>query len=343
MRIVTRAAALAIFLALLFGLDHLISNPRLFNPVYYTLLIEIGRFAILAVSLTLINGITGQFSLGHAAFMAVGGYVSGIITYYAAPKLLGFPPAGAGNLPLNWNLIFLVAMIAGGLAASLVGLGVGLPSLRLRGDYLAIVTLGTGEVVRVALQHIDYVGGSLGFTGLPLITNFFWIGVVSVGTVLAIRNLKFSAHGRALEAIREDEIAAEAMGVPVTRYKVAAFVIGSFFAGLAGALYVHQVGSIYPNAAGFENSIMIVVMVVLGGSGSITGSVLAAALLTALPQILRASPTLGPNVEKYRMVIFAALLVVLMLTRPQGLFGAREISFRRLIPNRRKKSESPAS
>lgn len=332
MKILLRIVGIAVLFGVLFALNPVLADRTRFNPVYYLLLLETGRFITLAVSLTLINGITGQFSLGHAAFLAVGGYTSGIVTYYLAPKYLGYPPTvKAGLFPLNWNLVFLAALLFGGLMAAAVGFIVGLPSLRLKGDYLAIVTLGMGEVTRVVLQHIEPLGGSRGFTGLPRIVGLFWIWAVAFTTIAIVWNIKFSNHGRALLAIREDEIAAEAMGVPVTRYKVSAFVIGAFLAGMAGALYSHQVGSIYPTAAQFDNSILIVTMVVLGGTGSITGSVLAAAVLTALPVVLR---TAAPQVEKYRMVIFSVLLIVLMLTRPQGLFGAREISFARFFRRR---------
>lgn len=301
--------------------------------VFYPTGLEIGRWIILAVSLNLVNGIAGQFSLGHAAFAAIGGYASAAVTVYLGPRLFGgatgwFP----GAAPLGWNVLFGVSLLVGGLVAALVGLLVGIPSLRLRGDYLAIVTLGFGEVVRVVIEHIEPVGGSLGFNGIPLLTNYFWVLLVVVVTVLAIRNVAASGPGRALHAIREDEIAAEAMGVALTRCKVTAFVIGAFFAGLAGALFAHKEGTIQPTAAGFIISIQIVVMVVLGGSGSITGSVLAALLLTLLPEVVR---SVKPEWEPYRMPIYALLLIVLMLTRPQGLFGGREFSFRGLFVRRK--------
>ena len=282
----------------------------------YTVVLEVGRWIILAVSLNLINGIAGQFSLGHAAFAAVGGYTAAAVTVFIGPRFAGNPAATSALLA--------AALLLGGLAAACSGFIVGLPSLRLRGDYLAIVTLGFGEVVRVIIQHIDAVGGSQGFNGIPILTNFFWMYLVVVITILVARNILQSGHGRALLAIREDEIAAEAMGVPLTRYKVMAFVIGAFFAGLAGGLYAHRVNTLQPEAAGFLDSIQIVTMVVLGGSGSITGAVLAATLLTLLPEILR---TVRPDWEAYRMPIYALLLIVLMLTRPQGLLGSKELSF----------------
>jgi branched-chain amino acid transport system permease protein len=302
--------------------------------VFYPVGLEIGRWIILAVSLNLVNGVAGQFSLGHAAFSAIGGYASAAITVYLGPRLLGSTTGWyPGAAPLGWNLLFGVSLLVGGLVAAGAGFLIGIPSLRLRGDYLAIVTLGFGEVVRVVIEHIEPVGGSLGFNGVPLITNYFWMFLAVVVTILVVRNVVQSGPGRALHAIREDEIAAEAMGVPLTRYKVTAFVIGAFLAGLAGGLFAHKEGTIQPQAAGFSVSNQIVVMVVLGGSGSITGSVLAAILLTLLPEIIR---TVKPEWEPFRMPLYALLLIVLMLTRPQGLLGGKEFSVRALFAKRKR-------
>ena len=302
--------------------------------VFYPVVLETGRWIILAVSLNLISGFAGQFSLGHAAFAAIGGYASAAVTVFVGQRFLGTAMDWSpGAAPLAWNLLFGASLVVGGLVASAVGFLVGMPTLRLKGDYLAIVTLGFGEVVRVVIEHITPVGGSLGFNGIPLITNFFWMFLVAIVTIVAVRNLACSGHGRALLAIREDEIAAEAMGVPLTRYKTLAFVIGAFFAGMAGGLFAHTQGSIQPTSAGFLDSIQIVVIVVLGGVGSITGSVVGAILLTVLPEILR---TVAPGVEQYRMVLYALLLIVLMLTRPQGLLGNWEFSLGRFRRSGRK-------
>jgi len=307
--------------------------------VYWPVILEIGRWITLGVSLNLVMGIAGQFSLGHAAFATIGGYAAGAVTVFLGPRLLGTEASWSpGAAPLGWNLLFAGALVVGGLTAAGVGFLVGLPSLRLRGDYLAIVTLGFGEVVRVVIEHIAPVGGSLGFNGLPLITNFFWMYLVAALTILAVRNVTASGHGRALLSIREDEIAAEAMGVPLTRYKVLSFVIGAFFAGMAGGLYAHSQGLIHPTSAGFIESIQIVTIVVLGGAGSITGSVVAAILLTLLPEVLR---TVAPGLEQYRMVLYALLLIVLMLTRPQGLLGGREISLSGLFSRRGREIKTP--
>jgi branched-chain amino acid transport system permease protein len=235
-------------------------------------------------------------------------------------------------------MLFVCGCLAGMVVAAGFGFVVGLPSLRLRGDYLAIVTLGFGEIVRVLLQQTDdvlfdktaiaetpitslpfKVGGALGFTGLPFYTSLFWVWLAVGLTVLVAYRLKESTHGRAYLAIREDEIAAEAIGVPTTRIKVRAFVISAAFAGLAGALFAHEVGTtLNPRELGFQRSFEVVIMVVLGGMGSISGTVLAATVLTVLPELLR-------SVEQYRMIAYALTLILMMLLRPQGLFGLHEI------------------
>jgi branched-chain amino acid transport system permease protein len=254
---------------------------------------------ILAVSLNLINGFTGQFSLGHAGFMAVGAYVSGLLT-----------------ILLNWP--FPVVLIIAGLISALIGLFIGLPTLRLRGDYLAIATLGFGEIVRVILLNLKITGGPRGLGGIAPKTTFFSAEIVALITIIIITNIVRSSHGRALVAIREDEMAAEAMGINTTRYKVMAFSIGAAFAGIAGALFAHHQMFIDPRSFTFQRSIEILVIVVLGGLGSITGSIVAAIVLTILPEALR-------GMAQYRMVVYSLLLIGLMLIRPQGLFGTKEL------------------
>jgi branched-chain amino acid transport system permease protein len=255
---------------------------------------------ILAVSLNLINGITGQFSIGHAGFMAVGAYVSAMLSINA-----------------HWPLWAVLAL--GMVAAAVAGLVVGIPSLRLKGDYLAIATLGFGEIIRVVIVNLEATGGPRGLPGIPFKTNFFVAEALALFTIVVVVNLINSAHGRALLAIREDEIAAETMGVDATRFKVTAFTIGASLAGLAGGLYAHYMMFIDPKSFGFFKSIEILTIIVLGGLGSITGSVLSAAFLTYLPEVLREFAML-------RMVIYSALLIVMMLVRPQGLLGTWEIT-----------------
>jgi len=295
---------------------------------YWTkVLIFAGINVTLAVSLNLINGITGQFSIGHAGFMAVGAYAAAFVTYTVTH------PSGGGEVPpyALQVVVFLVALVLGGLVAACVGWLVGLPSLRLKGDYLAIVTLGAGEIILVLLQNsssvpaLSVLGGALGMYGLTLYTDFFWVWLVAAVTIAVNLRLRDSSHGRAFLAVRENEIAAEAVGVDTTRYKVRAFVIGAFFAGVAGGLHAHALGNITPSPTdfGFVRSFEVVAMVVLGGMGSVSGSVLAALTLTFLLEGLREIQKLtGLDL---RMVIYSVLLVTLMLVRPSGLLGSREI------------------
>ena len=301
------------------------------NPYFYRILVLCGLNVILAMSLNLVNGVTGQFSIGHAGFMAVGAYTSAAFTVYAVPRLFGIGPeapdlAAAGP--------FLLAILIGGVAAAAAGVVVGLPSLRLRGDYLAIVTLGFGEIIRVAILNIDAVGGARGFAGVPQRADLGWVVAWCIVTFVVIRNLIRAYHGRALDAIRDDEIAAEALGVPTTRYKVAAFTISAFFAGVAGALFSHYT-YLHTNSFTFMKSIEVIVMVVLGGMGSLTGSIVGATLLTALPEALRFA-------SADRLIIYSALLIVLMITRPQGLMGNREFSLTPLLRRMRGRRDGAA-
>jgi len=292
--------------------------PRVANPYIVQVAMLCGINVILAVSLNLINGFTGQFSIGHAGFMAVGAYGAGMFTLVIGQRwvqvmsVAGIPPVFAQGAALC------VALVVGGLLAALAGYLVGLPSLRLRGDYLAIVTLGFGEIIRVLILNIDAIGGARGLFGVPVWADLFWVGLGAVAVVLVSRHVAYSTHGRALFAIRDDEVAAEALGVDTTRYKVLAFVLGSFFAGIAGGLFAHFLGYLNPQSFQFVKSIEVIAMVVLGGMGSISGSVMAAILLTILPEALR-------PVKDYRMVLYSLMLIVLMITRPQGLMGSREL------------------
>ncbi|MEZ6034979.1 MAG: branched-chain amino acid ABC transporter permease [Planctomycetaceae bacterium] len=325
--------------------------PGRAGQFYSRIVTDIGIAIIMAVSLNIVNGMTGQFSIGHAGFMTLGAYTSAFITYYGSMLLWGSPVIHAG-FPGSGAGLFVISCFVGGLFAAAAGYVVGLPSLRLRGDYLAIVTLGFGEIIRVILQQTGRVidsaaaletgglaqmipppiGGALGFDGVPKYTNLFWVySMLTITSVVAYR-LKSSSVGRAMISIREDEIAAQAMGVNIARQKVLAFVIAAFFAGTAGSLFAHEPGVIIsPKDAGFQRSFDYVIMTVLGGRGSITGVMLAAGLLTALPEFLR-------DFEQYRLIVYALLLVVMMLVRPQGLMGIHEIWD--LWPRRRASSSS---
>lgn len=265
---------------------------------------------ILAVSLNLINGGAGMLSIGHAGFMAVGAYASSLLSLYFDQIQLF--PSSAGIL-----LRFPIALLFGGLLAALIGFLIGIPVLRLRGDYLAIATLGFGEIIRVIALNLEITHGARGLPGIPNYTNFWWAQLFAILTVVVIWNIVHSNHGRALVSIREDEIAAAAMGINTTYYKVAAFVIGAFFAGVAGGLFAHHLAYIDPKSFGFMKTVEILLMVVLGGLGSITGSIIAAVVLTGLPEALR-------FLQSYRMIIYAATLILLMIYRPQGLLGRRE-------------------
>jgi branched-chain amino acid transport system permease protein len=276
------------------------------NPYFLDVALTCGINITLAVSLNLINGYTGQFSLGHAGFMAIGAYTSAMLTTTLGAKLL---PLCGGQ---TW-ILFPLTLYVGGMMASVAGLLVGVPSLRLKGDYLAIVTLGFGEIIRVIIQNIDAVGGPRGLIGIPDYSTLFWtFGLASI-TVYTVWALVNSTYGRGFIAVNDDEIAAEAMGINTTRYKITAFVVGAFFAGLAGGIYAHFKQYIAPQGFGFDKSIEIVVMVILGGMGKNVGVIIAAVLLTVLNETLR-------KFGDYRMILYSLLIIGLMIARPQGLF-----------------------
>ena len=263
-------------------------------------LIFAGLNIMLAASLNLINGYTGQFSLGHAGFMAIGAYVGVILT-------------------TNFHLPFIAALLAGGAAAGLLGALIGLPTLRLRGDYLAIATLGLGEIVRIFIINVPYVGGAAGFKGIPHLTNFTWVFFIMLATLFIIKNFVNSRHGRACLAIRENEIAAEAMGINTTRYKVLAFTIGAALAGVAGVLFGHNMYILSPASFTFMQSFNVLIMVVMGGLGSMTGSIAGALVVTFLSAALASFPNA-------RMIVYALALILMMFYRPQGLFGYVEVT-----------------
>jgi branched-chain amino acid transport system permease protein len=337
MRFPVKVALVAVILTALAGLNHLVEHGAgdfQINPYYARIINLVGINIVLAVSLNLINGLAGQFSIGHAGFMAVGGYAATYFTVYHGGALA----AAVGGTPLEGIgrfVVMTVSLTLGAAAAASAGLAVGIPSLRLKGDYLAIVTLGFGEIIRVILLNIPSVGGATGFTAALPITNFFWIFSMAALTIVVVRNIAASTFGRALATIRADEIAAEAVGVNTTRYKVLAFVVSAALAGIAGGLSGQLFANpLNPQNLGFVKSIEVVVMVVLGGIGSTTGAVLGASILTILPETLRAFDQQLPGL---RMVIYALLLILLMIFRPQGLLGRREIGLDWLRrPNRTK-------
>lgn len=282
-------------------------------PVVTDVLVYSGINIILAASLNLVNGFTGQFSIGHAGFMAVGAYTSAYLSLLLRSQGLDL------DTELLSQVVLLLTLVAGGIVSLIFGYIVGLPSLRLRGDYLAIVTLGFGEIIRVLILNMDFLGGPRGLSGIPQLSNFMSVYLWAVFTVLVIHRIVVSRQGRALVAVREDEIAATSMGVNTTQAKVRAFALGAFFAGVAGGLYAHYLTLLSPQAFDFNKSFEIIIMVVLGGMGSLTGSVVAAVLLTGLREYLR-------DLQELRMIIYSLILIGLMLTRPNGLFGKSEIT-----------------
>jgi branched-chain amino acid transport system permease protein len=284
------------------------------GPYYYKIIILTGINIILAVSLNLINGITGQFSIGHAGFYAVGAYTSASLVTYGESTIRGMveflPRLGQDAV------LLLLGILAAAIAAGIAGLAVGIPSLRLRGDYLAIVTLGFGEIIRVVILNVDAVGGARGFSSIPPMSDFFlfWVFLFVLITVSVIRNVVNSSYGRAFISIRDDEIAAEAMGVDTTRFKVLSFVISSMFAGIGGSLFGHYTAYLNPNSFTFITSFYLIIMIVVGGLGSIEGSILGAILITVVLELFR-------SLSEFRLVGFSILLVLVMLYRPQGLMG----------------------
>jgi branched-chain amino acid transport system permease protein len=293
-----------------------------FDGYLLSILILIGINIVSAVSLNLVNGHTGQFSLGHAGFMAVGAYGSAWITLIHGKEILSLMGVFV-SMPAE--CLFLIALLFGGLFAAVTGLIVGIPSLRLRGDYLAIVTLGFGEIIRVILQNSDALGGARGLAGIASYTTLGWTFGVAALAIYVVGTLVNSTYGRGFLAVRDDEIAAEAMGINTTKYKVVAFAVGAFFSGLAGGLYAHFIGYINPEGFNFLKSVDVVVIVILGGMGSTAGVTVAAIVLTLLNELLR-------QTEQYRMIVFVLLLIVLMILRPQGLIA----DFGRLLPWRRR-------
>lgn len=307
-KLVLYAVNLVLVMAVYFVIAGLISAgviDRYYSGILTMLCINV----ILAVSLNLATGFLGQLVLGHAGFMSVGAYAAALFTMYSGlPAAISFP----------------LALLIGGVVAALFGVIIGVPALRLKGDYLAIITLGFGEIIRVIIINLDFTGGARGLRGIKYMTNFSWVFFLAVLTVFVIVTFIKSRHGRAVISIREDEIAAEASGVNTTYYKLLAFILAAFFAGIAGGLYAHHIGVLVPTKFDFNYSVEILVMVVLGGMGSITGSVIAAIILTILPEALR-------DFSAYRMLIYSIILICVMLFKPSGLMGQYEFSMGRLL------------
>jgi branched-chain amino acid transport system permease protein len=270
------------------------------NPYYIQVMTIVGISLIAALGLHLITGITGQFSFGHAAFVSIGAYASALVT-------------------IHLHLPFFLSLLAGGLAAAFCGVLLGFPSLRLTGDYLGITTLGFGEIVRVVFINMKITGGASGLTGIPRETNIFLVYFIVILTIWGMYRIQNSRFGRALTAIREDEIVAETMGINPLLYKIKAFAIGTFVAGISGSLFAHMMQYLHPADFGFARSFEILNFVVLGGLGSIPGTILGTAILSLAPEFLR-------FVKEYRMLIYGALMVTMMIFRPNGLLGGVDVA-----------------
>lgn len=287
-----------VIIAVLYGLLTVLIGQGLLSRSMQKLLVPIGINIILAVSLNLTVGFLGELSLGHAGFMSCGAYAGCLVAMHLGlPEMVAFP----------------VAILAGGLVAALFGVIIGIPALRLRGDYLAIVTLAFGEIIRSLFNSLTITGGAKGLQGIPRLTNFNIIFVAAVVTIILISNLVKSKHGRAICSIRDNVIAAESAGINVTYYKLMTFVVSAFFAGVAGVLYGYNLGQLVPKTFDFNKSIEILVMVVMGGMGSIPGSIIAATIITLLPELLR-------ELDKYRLLIYAVVLVVMMILNSSPWF-----------------------
>ena len=286
-------------------------NGGSLNRALRAVIIQCGIYSMLAVSLNVCTGYLGQLPLGHAGFMAVGAY-AGALFWKAT---LGWPPA----------LAILCGILVAGVVAAVFGVIIGIPALRLKGDYLAIITLGFGEIIRIAIINLDGItGGTPGLLNIPKYSSFAVTYICLVFCCLVIHMVMHSRHGRAILAIRDNEIAAECCGINLTSYKVFAFALSAFFAGVAGAVFAGFQGSLFPKSFDFMASINILVMVVLGGMGSMTGAVIAATVLTALPSMMQAFAS-------YRMVIYSLLLIVVMIFKPSGLMGQKDFSLVRTI------------
>lgn len=298
------------------------------NAYHQIILMFIGINIILATSLNLVNGYMGEFSVGHAGFMAVGAYVTSILNVWFFTKSSVFGPPLLG--PESAVYLFPVTLLAGGVGAALAGLLVAVPSFRTRGDYLAIITLAVNYIVKSSIENIQPIGGARGFMGMGSVVNamkdslnipwvMIWVMICVGVTVWVLHRLVTSTYGKGIVAIRDDEIAAEIMSVDTRRMKMVAFMLSSGMAGVAGGLFAHVLGYINPGTFTIMKSTEILVMVYLGGMGSLSGSILAAIGLTVVLEAFR-------PLQVAKWVVVPMLLILLMLFRPEGIMGHRELS-----------------
>jgi branched-chain amino acid transport system permease protein len=306
-----------IFLIVIYALFQLLVNIQAVDSYTLRIIKQIGIFSIAALGLNLIIGFTGQFTMGHAAFMSIGAYSAAIMTK-------------------NFNMPLPVSLLTGVVLAGILAAVIGYPILRLKGDYLAICTLGFGEIVKVVIQNFDYLGGARGISSIPSKTSFGWVFFGAALCFATIKNLTHSSKGRAIMSVREDEIAAEAMGINTTKYKMIAFIIGSSMAGLAGGLYAHFNSFIDPASFNFSKSIEMITYVVLGGMGSLSGTVIGTSILIYLPEALRG---LSEVMKQYRMLIYGFVLILMMIFRPQGILGTKEITIKSIKEKAKFKSQ----
>lgn len=302
-------------LVLLYGILSLLMSRGVINRYQASIMNFIAINIILAVSLNITVGCLGQITLGHAGFMSVGAYTAALFT--KSGLVAGIPG-------------YLIGLILGGLVAGLVGIVIGIPALRLKGDYLAIITLAFGEIIRVFIEFFQFTGGAQGLKGIPRFQNFTLTYLILVLSVIFMYSLMTTRHGRAVLAIREDEIASDASGIDTTYYKTFAFAVSAVFAGIAGGMYAHNMGIIMAKQFDFNYSINILVMVVLGGMGSFTGAILSAIVLTILPEALR-------GFADFRMIIYSIILILMMIFRPTGLLGRKEFQISRLLGRLKRK------
>ncbi|WP_297428544.1 branched-chain amino acid ABC transporter permease [Clostridium sp.] len=314
-KIICTILGVLITYAVLFGLI----SANVINSYYKGIITFALINIILAVSLNLIVGFTGQLCLGHASFMSIGAYVSAMVTQKA-------------------HMPFVISIFIGAIIACILATLIGYPTLKLTGDYFAITTLAFCQIIQIIIMNINVVGGARGLTGIPIKTTFTVAFIFMVISIIVIKNIINSSHGRAMLSVRENEIAAESMGINALKYKIMAFVIAAFFAGLAGGLYAHYAGYIKPDSFDFNKSIDYLTFVVFGGMGSLSGSVISAVILTFLPELLR-------GMGDFRMVIYPLALILLMIFRPEGLLGDKEVSLniiRNILPNKKSKDGKEA-
>ncbi len=296
---------LPILLLVGFALSFLVPRFNLINPYVQLILMYVGINIIMTASLNLINGYMGEFSVGHAGFMAVGAYISALLTMNVWPENL-----------VVW--LFPLTVILAGIGAALAGLIVSIPSFRTRGDYLAIVTLAFNMIVKSVIENIEAIGGPRGIPGIDKLTTMPWVFFWTVFALWVMRNFIYSNYGRGVLSIREDEIASDLMSVNTRQTKVLIFLVSSFFAGVGGALFAHLLQFISPRVFDIIKSTDFLIMVYLGGIGSIAGSVLGATIYTVLLEVLR-------PLQVWRFVLMPLMLVFLMLYRPRGIMGLREL------------------